>query len=155
LEYDAAEGRHVAVHHPFTAPMDDDIEMLKTAPEKVRARSYDLVLNGVEIGGGSIRNHRRDVQSMMFEALNIRENEAKRRFGFLLEALEFGAPPHGGIAFGFDRLLAIILKRESIRDVIAFPKTQKAVCLLTDAPSEVDQRQLDELSLKLRTIKTE
>jgi aspartyl-tRNA synthetase len=155
LEYDSAEGRYVAVHHPFTAPMEEDIEILKTAPEKARARSYDLVLNGVEIGGGSVRNHRRDVQSMMFEALNIREEEAKRRFGFLLEALEFGAPPHGGIAFGFDRLLAVILKKESIREVIAFPKTQKAMCLLTDAPSDVDQRQLDELSLKVRTIKRE
>lgn len=155
LEYDEPEGRYVAVHHPFTAPMEEDIKILKTEPEKVRARSYDLVLNGVEIGGGSIRNHRSDVQSMMFDALNIKEDEARDRFGFLLEALEFGAPPHGGIALGFDRLLAIILKQESIREVIAFPKTQKAVCLLTDAPSVVDKRQLDELFLKIKTVKPE
>lgn len=151
LEYDEIEGRHVAVHHPFTAPMEEDIEMLKTDPSKVRARSYDLVLNGVEIGGGSIRNHRRDIQSIMFDALNIKEDEARVRFGFLLDALEFGAPPHGGIALGFDRLLAVILMQESIRDVIAFPKTQKAVCPLTDAPSGVDKRQLDELSLKIKS----
>lgn len=155
LEYDELEGRYVAVHHPFTAPMEEDLEILKTQPEKVRARSYDLVLNGVEIGGGSIRNYRNDVQSMMFDALNIKQDEARDRFGFLLEALEFGAPPHGGIAFGFDRLLAVILKEESIREVMAFPKTQKAVCLLTHAPSVADKRQLDELSLKIKTIKSE
>ena len=153
LEYDETEGRFVAVHHPFTAPKDEDIPKLKDHPEWVRAKAYDLVLNGSEIGGGSIRNHLREVQSLLFEKLGMGEEEAKERFGFLLEALEYGTPPHGGIAFGFDRLIMILSHSESIRDVIAFPKTQKGTCLMTDAPSKVDSKQLDELWIKIKEIK--
>lgn len=153
LEYDEAEGRFVAVHHPFTAPKDEDIPKLKDHPEWVKAKAYDLVLNGSEIGGGSIRNHLREVQSLLFEKLGMGEEEAKERFGFLLEALEYGTPPHGGIAFGFDRLIMILSHSESIRDVIAFPKTQKGTCLMTDAPSKVDAKQLDELWMKIKEIK--
>ena len=153
LEYDETEGRFVAVHHPFTAPKDEDISKLREHPELVRAKAYDLVLNGSEIGGGSIRNHLREVQSLLFEKLGMGEEEAKERFGFLLEALEYGTPPHGGIAFGFDRLNMILSHSESIRDVIAFPKTQKATCLMTDAPSRVDSKQLDELWIKIKEIK--
>jgi aspartyl-tRNA synthetase len=153
LEYDEAEKRFVAVHHPFTAPKDEDIEKLQYHPEGVRAKAYDLVLNGAEIGGGSIRNHLREVQSLVFEKLGMGEEEAKERFGFLLEALEYGTPPHGGIAFGFDRIIMILSHSESIRDVIAFPKTQKATCLMTDAPSRVDPKQLDELWIKIKEIK--
>jgi aspartyl-tRNA synthetase len=150
LEYDEVEGRFVAVHHPFTAPKDEDIPKLKEHPEWVKAKAYDLVLNGSEIGGGSIRNHLEEVQSLVFEKLGMGEEEARERFGFLLEALEYGTPPHGGIAFGFDRLIMILSHSESIRDVIAFPKTQKAVCLMTEAPSRVDPKQLDELFIKLK-----
>jgi aspartyl-tRNA synthetase len=150
LEYDEAERRFVAVHHPFTAPKDEDIGRLRDHPEEVKAKAYDLVLNGSEIGGGSIRNHLREVQSLVFEKLGMGEEEARERFGFLLEALQYGTPPHGGIAFGFDRLIMILSHSESIRDVIAFPKTQKATDLMTDAPSKVDSKQLDELSIKLK-----
>ncbi len=150
LEYDEAEKRYVAVHHPFTAPKDEDIPKLRDHPEQVRAKAYDLVLNGSEIGGGSIRNHLKEVQSLLFEKLGMGEEEARERFGFLLEALEYGTPPHGGIAFGFDRLIMIVSHSESIRDVIAFPKTQKGTCLMTDAPSRVDPKQLDELFIKLK-----
>jgi len=153
LEYDETEGRYVAVHHPFTAPRDEDIPKLKDHPELVKAKAYDLVLNGSEIGGGSIRNHLREVQSLLFEKLGMGEEEARERFGFLLEALEYGTPPHGGIAFGFDRLVMILSHSESIRDVIAFPKTQKGTCLMTDAPSRVDSKQLDELWIKVKEIK--
>jgi aspartyl-tRNA synthetase len=153
LEYDEAEGRYVAVHHPFTAPRDEDIRKLKDHPESVKAKAYDLVLNGSEIGGGSIRNHLREVQSLLFEKLGMGEEEAGERFGFLLEALEYGTPPHGGIAFGLDRLVMILSHAESIRDVIAFPKTQKGTCLMTDAPSRVDSKQLDELWIKVKEIK--
>ncbi|MBM4340428.1 MAG: aspartate--tRNA ligase [Deltaproteobacteria bacterium] len=150
LEYDESEKRYVAVHHPFTAPKDEDIPKLKGNPGEVRAKAYDLVLNGSEIGGGSIRNHLKEVQALLFEKLGMGEEEAKERFGFLLEALEYGTPPHGGIAFGFDRLAMILSHSESIRDVIAFPKTQKGTCLMTDAPSKVDGKQLDELWIKLK-----
>ena len=154
LEYDETEKRYVAVHHPFTAPKDEDIPKLKDHPAEVKAKAYDLVLNGSEVGGGSIRNHLREVQSLIFEKLGMGEEEARERFGFLLEALEYGTPPHGGIAFGFDRLNMILSHSESIRDVIAFPKTQKAVCLMTEAPSRVDPRQLDELWIRLKETKS-
>jgi len=153
LEFDETEGRFVAVHHPFTAPKDEDIPKLKDHPEFVKAKAYDLVLNGSEVGGGSIRNHLREVQSLLFEKLGMGEEEARERFGFLLEALEYGTPPHGGIAFGFDRLIMILSHSESIRDVIAFPKTQRGTCLMTDAPSRVDSKQLDELWIKVKEIK--
>ncbi|OGP14761.1 MAG: aspartate--tRNA ligase [Deltaproteobacteria bacterium GWA2_55_10] len=149
FEYDEAEKRHVAVHHPFTSPMDEDLDKLESAPLTVRAKAYDLVLNGSEIGGGSIRIHRSDVQSRVFEMLGIKSDEAHSRFGFLLDALKFGTPPHGGIAFGLDRVLSIMTASDSIRDVIAFPKTQKGTDLMTDAPSVVDQKQLDELFIRV------
>jgi aspartyl-tRNA synthetase len=149
FEWDSDEKRYVSKHHPFTMPFDQDLEFLETAPEKVRAKAYDLVLNGVEIGGGSIRIHRKDIQERIFRLLNINEEESKEKFGFLLDAFQYGAPPHGGIAFGFDRLMMFLAETDSIRDVIAFPKTQKATCLMTDAPTSVDRKQLRELHLKL------
>ena len=147
FEYDEGDRRHVAVHHPFTAPVDP--EGLKTDPGSVRAKAYDLVLNGVEIGGGSIRIHSSKIQSKVFELLGIAKEEAEDRFGFLLDALKFGTPPHGGIAFGLDRILAIMTGVDSIRDVIAFPKTQKATCMMSEAPSTVDKKQLEELFVRL------
>ena len=150
LEYDEKEKRYQALHHPFTAPLDDDISKLEEAPDKVRSRAYDLVLNGSEIGGGSIRIHLRDVQEKVFKSLGIEKKEAEEKFGFLLEALQYGTPPHGGIAFGFDRLAMMLCKTSSIREVIPFPKTQKATCLLTGSPSKVNKKQLTELGIKLR-----
>jgi aspartyl-tRNA synthetase len=149
LEYDLQENRYGAMHHPFTAPLEDDLPFLESDPPRVRARAYDLVLNGQEIGGGSIRNFRRDVQEQVFRVLGISPEEAQDKFGFLLEALNYGAPPHGGVAFGFDRLVAILCGAKSIREVIAFPKTQKAGCPLTRAPSRVEAEQLLELGLRL------
>ncbi|MBI3541548.1 MAG: aspartate--tRNA ligase [Deltaproteobacteria bacterium] len=150
FEYDEKEKRLSAVHHPFTSPRPEDLPLLETAPEKARANAYDLVLNGNEIGGGSIRIHGRDIQQKVFDLLKISREEAQDRFGFLLEALEFGAPPHGGIAFGLDRIMMLLTGRDSIRDVIAFPKTQKGSDLMVDAPSLIRPEQLTELGLKLK-----
>ncbi len=149
LEWSEPDGRYVARHHPFTSPKIEDMELLDSAPEKVRARAYDLVLNGSEIAGGSIRNHKRSMQERMFEILGIDKSTAERKFGFLMEALEYGAPPHGGIAFGYDRLVMLFGGEESIRQVIAFPKTTSALSLLDGSPSEVDTDQLKELGLKI------
>ncbi len=149
LEYNEEEERVEAVHHPFTAPVEEDLALLEDHPEKVRARSYDLVLNGVEVGGGSVRIHDLAVQKKMFGILGILPDEAQLKFGFLLEALKYGAPPHGGMALGFDRLVAIMTGASSIREVIAFPKTTSATCPLTDAPSRVDNDQLRQLALRL------
>jgi aspartyl-tRNA synthetase len=150
MEYDATEKRCQALHHPFTAPMEQDEALLETDPLAVRSRAYDLVLNGSEIGGGSIRIHQRALQERVFAALGMHRDAWEEKFGFLLSALESGAPPHGGIAFGLDRLTMILTGQNSIRDVIAFPKTQKAACLLTNAPSEAGSAQLEELHLKVR-----
>ncbi|MBI5410716.1 MAG: aspartate--tRNA ligase [Nitrospirae bacterium] len=152
LEYNEEARRHVAIHHPFTAPLDEDLPLLETDPLRVRARAYDLVLNGNELGGGSIRIHRREVQSKVFDLLGIGKEEAAGKFGFLLDALEYGAPPHGGIAFGLDRLIMLLGGADSIREVIAFPKTQRAQCPMTDAPSPVSSEQLRELSIKLDVV---
>jgi aspartyl-tRNA synthetase len=149
FEYDEDERRFKSMHHPFTSPREEDIDKIESDPSSVKARSYDLVLNGAEIGGGSMRIHRSDLQQRVFSALQISEEEAQDKFGFLLEALSYGAPPHGGIALGVDRLIAILTRSESIRDVIAFPKTQKATCPLTGAPTPVEEAQLKELGLKI------
>jgi aspartyl-tRNA synthetase len=147
LEWDETELRFVSMHHPFTSPIDADLEKMETDPGAVRAKAYDLVLNGSEIGGGSIRIHDTQMQARIFRLLNISDEEAAARFGFFLEALEYGTPPHGGIALGLDRIIAILAGESSIREVIAFPKTAAAVDLMTGAPSTVDAKQLRELSL--------
>jgi aspartyl-tRNA synthetase len=150
FERDEEENRWKALHHPFTSPAEGHEDLLEADPEKALSKAYDMVLNGSEIGGGSVRIHRQEVQSKVFRALNIGEDEANEKFGFLLEALQYGAPPHGGIAFGLDRIVAMMAGAESIREVIAFPKTQRAQCLLTHAPSTVGEKQLRELHIKLR-----
>ncbi len=150
FEYSEEDERWVACHHPFTSPTDDSVDLLETDPEHCTAKAYDMVLNGWEIGGGSVRIHRADVQSKVFDALKIGPEEARLKFGFLLDALQYGAPPHGGIAFGLDRIVTMMAGAPSIRDVIAFPKTQRAQCLLTGAPSTVDEKQLRELHIRLR-----
>ncbi len=152
LEFDEEEQRYVAVHHPFTAPMDEDLEFIESDPGRVRAKAYDMVLNGCEVGGGSIRIHSRDIQNQMFRLLGFTPEDAQERFGFLLDAFKFGAPPHGGLAFGLDRLVMLLSGAESIRDVIAFPKVKDASCLLTDAPNIVDKKQLEELGIDIKVI---
>ena len=147
FEWDEDEQRFFAMHHPFTLPVAEDIELFESDPSKMRACAYDVVVNGSEIGGGSQRIYQRDVQQKMFDTLGLSKEEAKERFGFFLEALEYGTPPHGGIAFGLDRIVMLLAGADSIRDVIAFPKTQKSTCLMTDAPTEVDRIQLRDLGL--------
>ena len=149
FEFNKEENRFVAMHHPFTSPKLEDLHLLETSPQKVRARAYDLVLNGNEIAGGSIRIHNSELQSKVFSLLGIGEEEAKQKFGFMLEAFHYGAPPHGGIAFGFDRIAMLMTNSKSIRDVIAFPKTSSATSLMDDCPSEVDEKQLKELHIKV------
>ncbi|MCF7802210.1 MAG: aspartate--tRNA ligase, partial [Candidatus Marinimicrobia bacterium] len=149
LEFDPEEGRYVARHHPFTSPQLSDIPLMDTDPARVRARAYDLVLNGYEVAGGSIRIHQQELQQKMFKLLGMSPEEAERRFGFLMKAFQYGAPPHGGIAFGFDRLVMLLSDTENIRDVIAFPKTTSAMSLMDNAPSFVDEKQLKELHIRL------
>jgi aspartyl-tRNA synthetase len=151
LEWDPDAKRYVSMHHPFTSPHDDDLIRMDQAPGEVRAKAYDLVLNGSEIGGGSIRIHNSSLQRRIFSLLNISDEQAKLRFGFFLDALEYGTPPHGGIALGLDRIIALLSGESSIREVIAFPKTAAAVDLMSSAPSPVDQHQLKELHLQIRS----
>lgn len=150
LEYSEEEKRFVAKHHPFTSPMDEDIPLLDENPAQVRSKAYDIILNGTELGGGSIRIHDAALQEKMFKVLGFSEERARRNFGFLLQAFEYGTPPHGGIAYGLDRMIMLLLGLDSIRDCIAFPKTQNASCLMTEAPSEVDIKQLNELHIQVK-----
>ena len=148
FEYSEEENRYVAVHHPFTAPFDEDLELCKTNPGLARAKAYDIVINGQEAGGGSIRIHRRDIQKSMFEILGFTDEEIQKKFGFFVDAFKYGAPPHGGLALGLDRLTMLLTKTDSIKDVIAFPKVQTASCLMTGAPDLVDDKHLKELHVE-------
>jgi aspartyl-tRNA synthetase len=150
FEYDEKEKRFAAMHHPFTSPREEDLEKLETDPRGVKARAYDLVLNGSEIGGGSIRIHRQDIQRRVFKVLGLSEEQARERFGFFLDALEYGTPPHGGIALGHDRIIALMAGESSIREVIAFPKTASAIDMMCESPAGVDAEQLDELGLSIK-----
>ena len=149
LEWSEEQGRYTAMHHPFTMPMEEDLEFIDSEPGKVRAKAYDIVLNGTEIGGGSVRIHQDDIQEKMFECLGFTKEQAYERFGFLLEAFKYGVPPHAGLAYGLDRLVMLMTKEDSIRDVIAFPKIKDASCLMTNAPDVVDDKQLEELSIEI------
>ncbi|UWE05247.1 aspartate--tRNA ligase [Laceyella sacchari] len=153
LEYSEEDNRYYAMHHPFTMPMEEDVPLLETDPGRVRAKAYDMVLNGFEIGGGSQRIYQRDIQEKMFQALGLSMEDAKEKFGFLLEAFEYGAPPHGGIAFGFDRIVMLLAGRTNLRECIAFPKTTSGTCLLTEAPAPVDEQQLNDLHIQITTQK--
>jgi aspartyl-tRNA synthetase len=155
FEHDDKENRWTALHHPFTAPNTDDPKEMEANPGEMLSRAYDMVLNGTELGGGSVRIHRTEMQETVLRLLGIDDEEAEDKFGFLLNALKYGCPPHGGIAFGLDRLIMLMSGASSIRDVMAFPKTQTAACLLTKAPSEVSERQLRDLSIRLRKPVTE
>jgi aspartyl-tRNA synthetase len=150
FDYDEKEKRFAAMHHPFTSPREEDLEKLETDPGSVKARAYDLVLNGSEIGGGSIRIHRQDIQRRVFKVLGLSDEQARERFGFFLEALEYGTPPHGGIALGHDRITALMAGEASIREVIAFPKTASAIDMMCESPAGVDPEQLDELGLSIK-----
>ncbi len=151
LEYDEEEKRYVAVHHPFTAPLDSDVDILETEPGKVRAKAYDLVLNGTELGGGSVRISHSELQERMFKVLGFSSEQIQEQFGFLIEAYRYGAPPHAGIAFGLDRIIMLLAGRSTIRDVIAFPKTASATDLMVEAPGNVSPRQLQELNLIIKS----
>jgi len=152
LEYDADAKRYVAKHHPFTSPKNEDLELLDTAPDKVRAKAYDLVINGQEVGGGSIRIHAKDVQERMFECLGFDKEAIEDRFGFFVSALKYGTPPHGGFAFGLDRLVMLLTHTDNIKDVIAFPKVQNASDLMTEAPAPVEDKQLRELRVQIKSV---
>ena len=155
LEWSEEENRFVAMHHPFTMPMDEDLDMHETNPGAVSAKAYDIVLNGTEIGGGSVRIHQADVQSRMFKALGLTDEVANEKFGFLLDAFKYGVPPHAGLAYGMDRMVMLMVGADSIRDVIAFPKVKDASCLMTQSPSQVSEAQLHELGLDLEPEKEE
>ena len=152
FEYSEEQGRYIAMHHPFTMPVEEDIPLLKSDPGKVRAKAYDIVLNGTELGGGSVRIHQNDVQETMFEALGFTKEQANEQFGFLLDAFKYGVPPHAGLAYGLDRLVMLLAKQDNIRNVIAFPKVKDASCLMTDAPNVVDGKQLEELCLDISSV---
>ena len=155
LEWSEEQNRYTAMHHPFTMPMEEDLHLIDTDPGKVRAKAYDIVLNGTELGGGSVRIFNNEIQNKMFEVLGFTKEQAQEQFGFLLNAFKYGVPPHAGLAYGLDRLIMLMAKEDSIRDVIAFPKVKDASCLMTEAPTRVEQKQLDELGIALVEEKTE
>ena len=155
LEWSEEENRFTAMHHPFTMPMEEDLQYIDSDPGRVRAKAYDIVLNGNEIGGGSVRIHQNDIQEKMFEALGFTKERAHEQFGFLLEAFKYGVPPHAGLAYGLDRLVMLMAKQDSIRDVIAFPKVKDASCLMTEAPERVEEKQLQELGIEVAEAEEE